>query len=122
MTKPANPPVCLISAQVGLFLTLLAAAIPAEGEALGRLFFTPEERAALDRQRQQGALDGKAAESATPSINGIVRPSGGKTTVWVNGIPQYSNKLRLGTSGGSARGWSGKSPSSGSILIMRKIP
>ena len=60
----------------------------AEAEKLGRLFFTPEQRAQLELGKQGNAADG------TPSIsvNGIVQKHGGGRTVWINGVPQSAGK------------------------------
>jgi len=77
-------------AHSAVLFALLFAATPAEGETLGRLFFTPQERAALDRQRQQGI---QAGEASAQIINGIVSPSRGKATVWVNGVRQTSDNV-----------------------------
>ena len=55
-------------------------------EALGRLFFTPEKRQALDHQRQFNIQEKQEApESPTFTIDGVVTRSSGKKTVWVNG-------------------------------------
>lgn len=57
--------------------------------ALGRLFFTPEERARLDRQRR-GETHEAAAPGATPSageVTGFVKRSDGRNTVWIDGQP-----------------------------------
>ena len=53
--------------------------------ALGRLFFTAEQRQMLDRQRQ---LDVKEAVAADPTltIDGVVTRSSGQRTVWINGV------------------------------------
>lgn len=79
MTKPA--------------VLLLACAMLAAGSAgaqeLGRLFFTPEQRAALDARRKARVPDKPAAAPVTESpltrVDGAVRRQGGKSTVWVNG-------------------------------------
>ena len=55
--------------------------------ALGRLFFTPEQRQMLDRQRQLNVKDAVAADP-TLTINGVVTRSSGKRTVWINGVAQ----------------------------------
>jgi hypothetical protein len=71
----------------------LAAAIASQGgahaeeHALGRLFFTPERRAALDRQRHLNVEEARVVEGAKLTLNGVVRRSGGKSTVWINGVP-----------------------------------
>jgi hypothetical protein len=68
---------------------LAAAARPVAAQELGRLFFTPEQRDALDARRRARLPDAPVA--ATPSrstrIDGYVMRSGGKSTVWVNGEP-----------------------------------
>lgn len=70
-------------------LTVAAAAPPAAAEELGRLFFTPERRTALDRQRQLNIREAQPViEGATLSVSGVVQRSSGKTTAWVNNTPQ----------------------------------
>jgi hypothetical protein len=82
-----------------LFWTALAALLllPAREAAtqeLGRLFFTPDQRAALDARRKARVPDKPAAapqaELPVTRVNGAVRRSGGRSTVWVNGeaIPE----------------------------------
>ena len=72
----------------------LLAGAHAQAQELGRLFFTPEQRAALDARRKARVPDKPAAtrqaESPITRINGAVQRSGGKSTVWVNGeaIPE----------------------------------
>jgi hypothetical protein len=74
---------------------LLATAL-ALGEAyaqqpLGRLFFTEEQRAALDARRKARVPDKPAAAPVTASpitrLDGFVKRSRGPDTVWVNGEP-----------------------------------
>ena len=69
---------------------LLAAALPAPAaQELGRLFFTPERREALDRQRQFNLPERREIpEDPTLTIDGVVTRSSGKRTVWINGVPQ----------------------------------
>lgn len=69
---------------------LLLAAAPAPAEELGRLFLTPERRAALDRLRQFNIQETarESVEDATLSVTGIVRRSSGRDTAWVNNAPQ----------------------------------
>jgi hypothetical protein len=69
---------------------LIAALLPAAGasaQELGRLFFSPEQRAALDARRKARLPDrpAQAAPSPTTRIDGTVKRSGGKSTVWVDG-------------------------------------
>jgi len=65
----------------------LGASGPALGQQLGRLFFTPEQRDALDARRKARLPDKPAAVVASPTtrLDGYVMRSGGKSTVWVNG-------------------------------------
>jgi hypothetical protein len=67
----------------------------AESYEIGRLFFSPDERAILDRMRQKS---GGSTVSATDRItlNGIVRRSSGKTTAWINRLPQHENETSQG--------------------------
>jgi hypothetical protein len=73
----------------GLALALLLAALPARAGELGRLFFTPERRAALERQRSLDIREIPAVEGDTLSVQGLVQRSGGRSTAWINGRPQY---------------------------------
>lgn len=55
--------------------------------SLGRLFFTPEQRAQIEYRHAHDT----SAEGNSPSvlmINGIVRKHGGARTVWINGVAQ----------------------------------
>lgn len=77
---------------------LLAATASARAEPLGRLFFTPERRAALERQRQLNIQETQPIDSATVSLDGIVTRSSGRTTVWLNQRPQNENAAGSGVS------------------------
>ncbi len=60
----------------------------AQAEDLGRLFFTPEQRAALDARRKARVPDRPATTSVvspTTRLDGYVKRSGGRSTVFVNG-------------------------------------
>jgi hypothetical protein len=71
---------------IALLLALLPAG-PVAAQQLGRLFFTPEQRAALDARRAARLPDKPAAvaESPTTRVDGYVKRSSGKSTVWVDG-------------------------------------
>ena len=87
---------------------------------LGRLFSTPDERAMLDGLRVSGGLTASPAgaapamqeagpASAPPpapppalTLNGVVRRSNGRSTVWLNQVPQDEQSRRLPKSAGSA--------------------
>ena len=71
---------------------LLLALLPAIATAqeIGRLFFTPQQRSALDERRRARVPDKPAqAVVATPvtRVDGYVQRSGGPPTVWINGDP-----------------------------------
>lgn len=71
--------------KIGAHLVMLCAAgvsMHAHAEALGRLFFTPEQRQVLDRQRLHG--DGEDSAAAI-RLDGIVRKPSGRRVVWING-------------------------------------
>ncbi len=87
-------------ATVAAGITLVAAVFAAaaagsvQAQELGRLFFTSEQRAALDARRKARMPDKPAATPVTESpvsrVNGAVQRGGGRSTVWVNGemIPE----------------------------------
>jgi hypothetical protein len=78
---------------VALLLTIALAPAAGAEEALGRLFFTPERRQNLDRQRLLNIQDTKQVnEDPTLTINGVVSRSSGKRTSWINGSPQNENE------------------------------
>jgi hypothetical protein len=57
-------------------------------QELGRLFFTPEQRQTLDARRKARVPDKPAAAvqaSPTMRLDGYVKRSDGRSTVWVNG-------------------------------------
>lgn len=64
-----------------LSLTVLAPACAADAPELGRLFFTPEKRAALERQREFNIQEAQTLQGNTMSLDGVVYRSGGKSTV-----------------------------------------
>lgn len=92
----------------------LAAAMiapPAWAGSLGRLFFTPEQRAQSEQARARkmsgDAVNAAPKETASPkepesageeesapsvlTVNGIVQKRGGARTVWVNGVAQNAD-------------------------------
>ena len=69
---------------------LSANASNASAQELGRLFFTPEQRSALDARRKARIPDKPATavvESPVTRLDGLVQRGRGKSTVWVNGEP-----------------------------------
>jgi hypothetical protein len=74
--------------KIGLIAIGLTTSMFTGAEELGRLFFTPEQRAQLDYSYAQGA--DSTNNSSTLMLNGIVQKHGGKRTVWINGVPQQA--------------------------------
>lgn len=81
-----------------LLLALAQIAQAADPVPIGRIFFTPEQRAQLDLLRTQKAVATQVRDEPIPenvTYNGIVRSSDGKTTVWVNNEVLTDAALRL---------------------------
>ena len=76
---------CRAAKKLALAALLLMPALSGAAE-LGRLFFTPEQRAQLEYNKLQNADPGDNRRSLT--VNGIVQKHGGARTIWVNGIAQ----------------------------------
>lgn len=83
-------------------LAATATSVPAPAqERLGRLFFTPAQRASLDVARSQRARTAlsteKPEQEATPvpqtiTYGGVLQRSDGKTTVWINNQPVHDRE------------------------------
>jgi len=103
---------CIVIAALAV-VTLELPAAPAVGAEVGRLFFTPAERAALERSRREAqAAPIPAPEPPPPrpvvrapppaavlpviTVDGYVRRSGGEATVWVNGENSYDGGAATG--------------------------
>jgi hypothetical protein len=99
-----------------LAVALVAAAVlpgAAQSQELGRLFFTPEQRAALDARRKARVPDKPAATpvvaAPTTRVDGFVRRSQGPSTVWVNGgtvdeaVPGNDARVSVPVGDGGAR-------------------
>jgi hypothetical protein len=56
---------------------------------VGRLFYTPQQRAELDYKRATNAVETEVVVDRLVTVNGRVSRSSGKTTTWINGVPQY---------------------------------
>ncbi len=61
----------------------------AQESSIGKLFFTPERRAALDSQRRLDVRQARVIEGEKLSVDGVVRRSSGKSTVWINGVAHH---------------------------------
>jgi hypothetical protein len=78
---------------IPILISLLQSPAWAQQEGLGRLFFTPEQRAALDRQRllNPGLSNDTMDSEGSQTLNGEVRRSSGRNTRWINGEPSWNN-------------------------------
>ncbi len=78
--------------KTALVFLLFTAADIANAEELGRLFFTPQQRALLERGQQPNIAEpsntGQPGNIDSLTLNGIVQKHGGERTVWINGVPQ----------------------------------
>ena len=87
----------VMSSLVGL--AMLVPAYAANTPELGRLFFTPERRATLERQRTLNLQEAQTLQGTTMSLDGVVHRSSGKVTIWINGQAQAENQAsRTGVS------------------------
>jgi hypothetical protein len=80
-----------MTAGLAAAVVLMLGASAAAGADLGRLFFTPAQRATLDNARMLNIRSEVGSENAQAapvpqnvSVNGVVRRSDGKSTVWIN--------------------------------------
>jgi len=76
-----------------LALTLLCLTAPAAAQELGRLFFTPQQRQDLDRRRATNRAEEEAPQirEGPLTLEGHLQRSSGRTTTWINGVPQYDS-------------------------------
>jgi hypothetical protein len=77
-------------ASLALMLSCLAAPAAAAAEELDRLFFTPQQRQDLDRRRATNRAEEEAPQirEGPLTLEGHVQRSGGRSTTWINGVPQ----------------------------------
>ncbi|HUW51578.1 MAG TPA: hypothetical protein VMV75_11250 [Sulfuricella sp.] len=87
---------------------LLAANSP-RADVAGRFFYTPQERAALDAQRNKSVGLNMGGDSIT--VNGLVARSSGKSTVWINNTPQNDHETTSGIA------VIGKQPAGGKVTL-----
>lgn len=89
-----------------LLLLLVSASAQAQEAKLGRLFFSPEQRAQLDAQRYGAPSADKPAPAPSPEpppaveLNGLVQRSSGHSTIWLNQTPHNDSKGTLRLSDG----------------------
>lgn len=63
----------------------------ASADELGRLFFTPEQRAQLDYNYAREVRP-DSDNRRTLAVTGIVQKHGGTRTIWIDGVPQPAGK------------------------------
>ncbi|MCK9201169.1 MAG: hypothetical protein M0P59_10735 [Gallionella sp.] len=76
--------------KIALCAIALTTFAPANAEELGRLFYTPEQRAQMDIEHARNTTP--ADSPNVMSIDGIVQRHGGERTVWINGVPQSAGQ------------------------------
>ena len=76
----------------GAVLLGVATGQVAAQENLGRLFFSEQQRQDLDRRRQANIQETAVVIESTVTVNGQVSRSSGRSTTWINGVPQESVK------------------------------
>ena len=99
-----------------MLLLCAACALPAHAGPLGRLFYTPEQRAMLDLARKTTSLNASGEpdtnSAAGLTLNGVVTRSDGKRSTWVNGRLEQDtarpdkpdrNQARVPIPGGSVK-------------------
>jgi len=106
----------------------------AQDTSLGRLFLTPEQRAALDNARRNkiraeaiAATEHVEKKPAPPrirsvTINGIVQRSDGESVIWVNGKAtdgRTADGMRIGVSPGSQGAVVVREPAEGRRVELR---
>ena len=103
----------MLAAAAVLAATAQAQPLPAAASAeratgttveLGRLFFTPQQRRELDRQRDTSPEEKPlVASEPTLTIDGVVTRSSGKRTVWINGSAHNDGAQPGGIAIGTSR-------------------
>ncbi len=88
----------LVSTLAILIVMASASAAPKHETRVGRLFFTPERRQALDHQRLLNIQETQSLQGSSLSLDGVVRRSTGKQTVWIKGRAQSYNSRTSGVS------------------------
>jgi len=73
-------------------MVLVLTSFVASADDLGRLFFTPQERENMDRQRRG---EKATSNSASAALNGYIKRSDGRNTVWVDGSPMRATDKQV---------------------------
>jgi hypothetical protein len=82
------------------FIALMLPLLGFAAEPLGRLFYTPQQRATLDNARgQKIKIDVETETPTSPeniSVNGVIERSDGQSTVWINNRPVNEKRATSG--------------------------
>jgi len=84
-----------------VFIALLLPLVAKAADTVGRLFFSPEQRAQLDTLRVKKVAAAQVKDEPAPEFvayGGIVRRDDGRTTVWVNNKALSEKDIREATS------------------------
>lgn len=76
-----------LGSQFMLFIFLQTIGTLSWADELGRLFFTPQQRAQLEQ-----AQSGNGVTRHEVMVNGIVQKHGGNRTVWIDGVAQPAGR------------------------------
>jgi hypothetical protein len=76
----------------GAFALAISAGPAVAVENLGRLFLTPQQRQELDRRRNANIRESAVVVENLVTATGQVSRSSGKTTFWLNGVPQAHSR------------------------------
>lgn len=105
-----------------LLLCCLAHPVEADEISIGRLFFTPTERIALETTPTAGRPSMNMAMPSAIAVNGFVRRNDGKGTVWVNRQPiqesTAANNIEVGKLGMESSHVRIRLPGSGKAITL----
>ncbi|MFH2133776.1 MAG: hypothetical protein ABII81_01175 [Pseudomonadota bacterium] len=73
--------------KIQIAVVLITISTTAQAAELGRLFFSQNERAQLERQHVLSA-DEAGDDSRSLVVNGMIQRNGGKRVIWINGEQQ----------------------------------
>jgi hypothetical protein len=89
-----------------LIITLMLVTMTTDAAAMGKVFFSPDKRIALEQRRLMDVIPEVTAAMAsaaapppeqieTITVDGIVKRSSGKNTVWINGVPHTERERNI---------------------------